>query len=79
MEVRVRLSIPEAEHPFFILECSLIVRPTDLSDEEEEDEDQKKQEKASRFADALSRIGELWRGVPMTLSVEQYLKKDDGT
>uniref|UniRef100_A0ACD5WWR5 Uncharacterized protein n=1 Tax=Avena sativa TaxID=4498 RepID=A0ACD5WWR5_AVESA len=48
----------------------------DLSDEE--DEEQKKQEKASRFADALSRIGELWRGVPMTLSVEQYLKRDDG-
>lgn len=50
----------------------------DLSDDEEDDEDQKKQEKASRFADALSRIGGLWRGVPMTLSVEQYLKRDDG-
>lgn len=52
----------------------------DLSDydDDEDDEDQKKQEKASRLADALSRIAELWRGVPITLSVEQYLKRDDG-
>lgn len=54
-------------------------RTVDFSDDEEEDEEQKKREKASRFADALSRIGELWRGVPMTLSVEQYMKRDDGT
>lgn len=37
-----------------------------------------KSENASRFADALSRIGDLCRGVPMTLSVEQYLKRDNG-
>ncbi|XP_037421209.1 uncharacterized protein LOC119285968 [Triticum dicoccoides] len=49
----------------------------DFSDDEE-DEEQKKRDKASHFADALSRIGELWRGVPMTLSIEQYLKRDDG-
>lgn len=50
--------------------------PADSSDE---DEDQMKQyESASRFADALSRIGEICRGVPMTLSVEQYLKRDNG-
>lgn len=35
-------------------------------------------ESASRFADTLSRIGEICRGVPMTLSVEQYLKRDNG-
>ncbi|KAG8062963.1 hypothetical protein GUJ93_ZPchr0003g17733 [Zizania palustris] len=35
-------------------------------------------ESTSRFADALTRIGELCRGVPMPLSVEQYLKRDDG-
>lgn len=50
--------------------------PADSSDE---DEDQKMQyESASRFADTLSRIGEICRGVPMTLSVEQYLKRDNG-
>ncbi|WVZ57325.1 hypothetical protein U9M48_007723 [Paspalum notatum var. saurae] len=44
-----------------------------------DDEDQEKQyDSASRFADALSRIGEICRGVPMTLSVEQYLKRDNG-
>ncbi|KAK8445666.1 hypothetical protein SEVIR_9G365600v4 [Setaria viridis] len=47
-------------------------------DSSDEDEDQMKQyESASRFADALSRIGEICRGVPMTLSVEQYLKRDN--
>lgn len=57
-----------------------MIRAADLSDydDDEDDEDQKKQEKASRLADALSRIAELWRGVPITLSVEQYLKRDDG-
>lgn len=50
--------------------------PADSSDE---DEEQKKQyESASSFADALSRIGDMCRGVPMTLSVEQYLKRDNG-
>jgi len=49
--------------------------PADSSDE---DEEQKKQyESASSFADALSRIGDMCRGVPMTLSVEQYLRKDN--
>ncbi|KAJ1296655.1 hypothetical protein BS78_01G318900 [Paspalum vaginatum] len=44
-----------------------------------DDEDQEKQyDSASRFADALSRIGDICRGVPMTLSVEQYLKRDNG-
>ncbi|TVU46501.1 hypothetical protein EJB05_06042 [Eragrostis curvula] len=32
----------------------------------------------SRFADALNRIGDICRGVPMTLSIEQYLKRDNG-
>lgn len=42
-------------------------------DSSDEDEEQKKQyESASSFADALSRIGDMCRGVPMTLSVEQY-------
>ncbi|OEL19754.1 hypothetical protein BAE44_0019224 [Dichanthelium oligosanthes] len=51
----------------------------DSSPSSDDDEDQKKQyESASRFADALSRIGEICRGVPMTLSVEQYLKRDNG-
>lgn len=44
----------------------------------DENENQKKQDNASRFADALSRIGDLCRGVPMTLSLEQYLKRDEG-
>ncbi|KAL5217090.1 hypothetical protein ABZP36_017774 [Zizania latifolia] len=35
-------------------------------------------ESTSRFADALTRIGDLCRGVPMPLSVEQYLRRDDG-
>ena len=49
------------------------------ADSSDEDEEQKKQyESASSFADALSRIGDMCRGVPMTLSVEQYLKKDNG-
>uniref|UniRef100_A0A0E0GPJ5 Protein ENHANCED DISEASE RESISTANCE 2 C-terminal domain-containing protein n=1 Tax=Oryza nivara TaxID=4536 RepID=A0A0E0GPJ5_ORYNI len=43
-----------------------------------DDDNQMKSENASRFADALSRIGDLCRGVPMTLSVEQYLKRDNG-
>ncbi|CAD6204101.1 unnamed protein product [Miscanthus lutarioriparius] len=48
-------------------------------DSSDEDEEQKKQyESASSFADALSRIGDMCRGVPMTLSVEQYLKSDNG-
>ncbi|EEC83877.1 hypothetical protein OsI_29876 [Oryza sativa Indica Group] len=42
-----------------------------------DDDNQTKSENASRFADALSRIGDLCRGVPMTLSVEQYLKRDN--
>ncbi|KAF2939897.1 uncharacterized protein [Oryza sativa Japonica Group] len=42
-----------------------------------DDDNQMKSENASRFADALSRIGDLCRGVPMTLSVEQYLKRDN--
>ncbi|KAF8698829.1 hypothetical protein HU200_035088 [Digitaria exilis] len=47
-------------------------------DSSDEDEDEKKQyDTASRFADALSRIGEMCRGVPMTLSVEQHLKRDN--
>ncbi|KAI4965046.1 hypothetical protein ZWY2020_057584 [Hordeum vulgare] len=50
----------------------------DFSDDEEEDEEQKKREKASRFTHAMCRISELWRGFPMLLSVEQYLKRDDG-
>ncbi|CAN6300477.1 unnamed protein product [Urochloa humidicola] len=51
----------------------------DSSPSSDEDEDQKKQyDSASRFADALSRIGEICRGAPMTLSVEQYLKRDNG-
>ncbi|GJN37015.1 hypothetical protein PR202_gb25931 [Eleusine coracana subsp. coracana] len=33
----------------------------------------------SRFADTLTRIGDICRGVPMTLSIEQYLKRDNGT
>ncbi|KAK3146917.1 hypothetical protein QOZ80_3BG0274970 [Eleusine coracana subsp. coracana] len=32
----------------------------------------------SRFADTLTRIGDICRGVPMTLSIEQYLKRDNG-
>ncbi|XP_062213382.1 uncharacterized protein LOC133914275 [Phragmites australis] len=51
----------------------------DSSPSMDENENQKKQyESASRFADALSRIGDICRGVPMTLSVEQYLKRDNG-
>ncbi|CAN6289088.1 unnamed protein product [Urochloa humidicola] len=51
----------------------------DSSPSSDEDEDQNKQyDSASRFADALSRIGEICRGAPMTLSVEQYLKRDNG-
>ncbi|KAM3292334.1 hypothetical protein ACQJBY_036282 [Aegilops geniculata] len=50
----------------------------DFSDDEEEDEEKKEREKVSRFADTLSRIIELWRGVPVPLSIEQYLKRDDG-
>ncbi|CAL4923257.1 unnamed protein product [Urochloa decumbens] len=51
----------------------------DSSPSSDEDEGQKKQyDSASRFADALSRIGEICRGAPMTLSVEQYLKRDNG-
>ncbi|CAL4931685.1 unnamed protein product [Urochloa decumbens] len=51
----------------------------DSSPSSDDDEDQKKQyDSASRFADALSRIGEICRGAPMTLSVEQYLKRDNG-
>lgn len=53
--------------------------PADSSPSSDDDEDEKKQyDPASRFADALSRIGEICRGVPMTLSVEQYLKRDNG-
>ena len=48
--------------------------PADMDDEDQE----KQYDSASRFADALSRIGEICRGVPMTLSVEQYLKRDNG-
>ncbi|RLN17554.1 uncharacterized protein C2845_PM02G22800 [Panicum miliaceum] len=49
----------------------------DSSASSDEDEDENKQyESASCFADALSRIGEICRGVPMTLSIEQYLKRD---
>ncbi|XP_006664887.2 uncharacterized protein LOC102708955 [Oryza brachyantha] len=44
----------------------------------DENESENENENASRFADALSRIGDLCRGVPMTLSVEQYLKRNDG-
>ncbi|XP_062211602.1 uncharacterized protein LOC133912729 [Phragmites australis] len=44
-----------------------------------DEENQKEQyESTSRFADALTRIGDICRGVPMTLSVEQYLKRDNG-
>ncbi|CAN6294648.1 unnamed protein product [Urochloa humidicola] len=51
----------------------------DSSPSSDEDEDPKKQyDSASCFADALSRIGEICRGAPMTLSVEQYLKRDNG-
>jgi hypothetical protein len=51
----------------------------DSSASSDEDEDENKQyESASRFADALSRIGEICLGVPMTLSIEQYLKRDKG-
>ncbi|CAL4940065.1 unnamed protein product [Urochloa decumbens] len=51
----------------------------DSSPSSDDDEDQKKQyDSASRFADAFSRIGEICRGAPMTLSVEQYLKRDNG-
>jgi len=53
--------------------------PADSSASSDEDEDQNNQyESASRFADTLSRIGEICRGVPMTLSIEQYLKRDKG-
>jgi hypothetical protein len=46
----------------------------------DEDENQSEQyDSASRFADTLTRIGDLCRGVPLTLSIEQYLKRDNGT
>lgn len=65
----VQIDIPEAVR-------LKILRST--ADWPDENEGQKKHENASRFADALSRIGDLCRGVPMTLSVEKYLKRDDG-
>ena len=56
-----------------------LISPADSSASSDEDEDQNNQyESASRFADTLSRIGEICRGVPMTLSIEQYLKRDKG-
>jgi hypothetical protein len=46
----------------------------------DEDENQSEQyDSASRFADTLTRIGDICRGVPLTLSIEQYLKRDNGT
>ncbi|KAL6893456.1 hypothetical protein ACP4OV_007554 [Aristida adscensionis] len=41
-------------------------------------DDEEQYESASRFSDTLSRIGDICRGVPMTLSIEQYLKRDKG-
>ncbi|KAL6598195.1 hypothetical protein ACP70R_046360 [Stipagrostis hirtigluma subsp. patula] len=41
-------------------------------------DDENEYESTSRFSDALYRIGDICRGVPMTLSIEQYLKRDNG-